>query len=55
MQLAVFPKATNLQCQFHNNMDFAKAWKFVMDAWASMMDCGDRDAFVKSVKRFEVV
>jgi len=36
-------------------MDFVKAWEFIMDAWASRINCGNHDAFEECVKRFEVV
>jgi len=32
-----------------------ETWEFVMDAWASVMDCVNLDVFVECVKHFEAI
>jgi len=35
--------------------DSREAWDVIMDAWRTMMGCGDCNAFEGCVKRFECV
>jgi len=37
------------------SVDSVKAWELIIDAWDSVIDCGNCDTFEECVKRFEVV
>ena len=61
----VFPKPSNLLCRFHINKNFKakckmlvdsmEACKVIMDAWGTVIDCIDCDAFEGCVKHFESI
>ncbi|KAL5166239.1 Protein FAR1-RELATED SEQUENCE 5 [Glycine soja] len=58
----VFPKCTNLLCNFHINKNVKvkcksligqrNAWEYVMDSWGTLVDCPSEQQFLK---KFEMV
>ncbi|KAL5159962.1 hypothetical protein HKD37_15G044200 [Glycine soja] len=59
-----FLECTNLLCSFHINKNVKakcksligqrNAWKYVMDAWGTLVDCPSKQQFDGCLKRFEM-
>ena len=61
----VFPKSTNLLCQFHIDknvkakcktlVSHKNAWDYVMKVWKSLVDCPSEQEFDDCLIKFEIV